>query len=42
MVSAALDALVPLGVSDLDMPLTSEQIWRRIRNAGSNPSQPLK
>jgi len=33
LVSAALDALAPLGVSDLEMPLTSEQVWRRIREA---------
>ena len=33
VVSAVLDALAPLGVSDLDMPLTSEQLWRRIRDA---------
>jgi len=33
VVSAALDALAPLGIDDLDMPLTSEQIWRRIRAA---------
>jgi carbon-monoxide dehydrogenase large subunit len=33
VVSAALDALTPLGIDDLDMPLTSEQIWRRIRAA---------
>jgi aerobic carbon-monoxide dehydrogenase large subunit len=31
LVSAALDALASLGVTDLEMPLTSEQIWRRIR-----------
>jgi carbon-monoxide dehydrogenase large subunit len=30
LVSAALDALAPLGVTDLEMPLTSEQIWRSI------------
>jgi carbon-monoxide dehydrogenase large subunit len=30
VVSAALDALAPLGIADLDMPLTSEQVWRRI------------
>jgi len=30
-----LDALASLGVTDLDMPLTSEQLWRRIRNARS-------
>ncbi|MFZ0838511.1 MAG: xanthine dehydrogenase family protein molybdopterin-binding subunit [Xanthobacteraceae bacterium] len=33
IVSAALDALHPLGVRDLDMPLTPEQIWRRIKDA---------
>ncbi len=33
LVSAALDALSLLGVTDLDMPLTSEQIWRKIENA---------
>jgi carbon-monoxide dehydrogenase large subunit len=33
VISAALDALAPLGVTDLDMPLTSEQVWRRIRQA---------
>jgi aerobic carbon-monoxide dehydrogenase large subunit len=31
VVSAALDALSPLGVTHLEMPLTSEQVWRRIR-----------
>jgi aerobic carbon-monoxide dehydrogenase large subunit len=35
VVSAVLDALAPLGVTDLDMPLTSEQLWQRIRNARS-------
>jgi carbon-monoxide dehydrogenase large subunit len=33
LVSAALDALAPLGVTDLEMPLTSEQVWRKIREA---------
>jgi aerobic carbon-monoxide dehydrogenase large subunit len=33
LVSAALDALASLGVTDLEMPLTSEQVWRRIREA---------
>jgi carbon-monoxide dehydrogenase large subunit len=33
VVSAALDALAPLGITDLDMPLTSEQVWQRIRQA---------
>jgi aerobic carbon-monoxide dehydrogenase large subunit len=39
VVSAALDALAPLGVTDLDMPLTSEQIWRRIQVAQKNNPQ---
>src|SRR5215471_11940399 len=33
VVSAVLDALAPLGVADLDMPLSSEQLWRRIRQS---------
>ncbi len=36
VVSAALDALAPLGVTHLEMPLTSEQVWRRIREAKAN------
>jgi carbon-monoxide dehydrogenase large subunit len=33
IVGAVLDALKPLGVTDLDMPLTPERIWRAIRAA---------
>jgi aerobic carbon-monoxide dehydrogenase large subunit len=33
LVSAALDALGSLGITHLEMPLTSEQVWRRIREA---------
>jgi carbon-monoxide dehydrogenase large subunit len=33
LVGAALDALAELGVTDLAMPLTPEQVWRRIREA---------
>ena len=33
VVNAALDALGPLGVRDIDMPLTPERVWRAIRNA---------
>ena len=33
LVSAALDALASLGITDLEMPLTSEQVWRRISEA---------
>ncbi|MEQ9112583.1 MAG: xanthine dehydrogenase family protein molybdopterin-binding subunit [Rhodospirillaceae bacterium] len=33
VVIAALDALRPLGVSHIDMPLTPERVWRAIANA---------
>ncbi|MEM9620302.1 MAG: molybdopterin cofactor-binding domain-containing protein, partial [Pseudomonadota bacterium] len=33
IVNAVLDALAPLGVTAVDMPLTSESIWRQIRAA---------
>jgi carbon-monoxide dehydrogenase large subunit len=33
IVGAALDALHPIGIHELDMPLTPEQLWRRIRAA---------
>lgn len=33
LVNAALDALRPLGVTHIDMPLTSEKIWRAIQDA---------
>ena len=33
LVSAALDALGELGVTDLEMPLMPEQVWRRIKEA---------
>ena len=36
ILNAALDALAPLGVTDLDMPLTSETIWQAIQNAPKN------
>ena len=32
-VSAVLDALAPLGVDDLDMPLTPQRVWEAIRAA---------
>jgi aerobic carbon-monoxide dehydrogenase large subunit len=35
IVGAVLDALAPLGVTDLDMPLTPERIWRAIRAAAA-------
>jgi carbon-monoxide dehydrogenase large subunit len=39
VVSAALDALSPLGIADLAMPLTYEQVWRRIRRAHASIAQ---
>ena len=33
VVSAVLDALAPLGVDDIEMPLTPERVWRAIRAA---------
>ncbi len=32
IVNAALDALVPYGVTAIDMPLTSEKVWRAIQS----------
>ena len=31
--NAVMDALAPLGVQKIDMPLTPERVWRAIRNA---------
>ncbi|SEO96080.1 carbon-monoxide dehydrogenase large subunit [Salinihabitans flavidus] len=33
ILNAAIDALRPLGVEDLDMPLTAQTLWRAIRTA---------
>ena len=33
VVAAVLDALAPLGITHLDMPLTPERVWRAIRAA---------
>ncbi|CAI8047107.1 Carbon monoxide dehydrogenase large chain [Geodia barretti] len=32
--SAVMDALKPLGVTQLDMPLTPEKVWRAIQEGG--------
>ena len=37
LVGAALDALGHLGVTDLEMPLTSERVWQAIKSAPSKP-----
>ena len=34
VVNAVLDALGPLGVTAIDMPMTPERVWRAIRTAG--------
>ncbi|WP_282605307.1 xanthine dehydrogenase family protein molybdopterin-binding subunit [Pelagibius sp. Alg239-R121] len=35
ILNATLDALSPFGVTRLDMPLTSEKIWRALHDAGN-------
>ena len=35
--NAALDALRPVGVTELDIPLTSEVVWRAMRRARQSP-----
>jgi len=32
-VNAVVDALAPLGISHIDMPLTPERVWRAIEEA---------
>jgi carbon-monoxide dehydrogenase large subunit len=32
-VNAVIDALQPLGVSNIDMPLTSAKVWQAIQDA---------
>jgi carbon-monoxide dehydrogenase large subunit len=34
-VNAVVDALAPLGIRHLDMPLTPERVWRAMREAGA-------
>ena len=34
MVNAVIDALSPLGIKHIDMPLTAEKVWQAIRKAG--------
>jgi carbon-monoxide dehydrogenase large subunit len=35
VVNAVMDALAPLGVAHLDLPLTPDRIWRAIRDAAA-------
>ncbi len=34
VINAIVDALAPLGVTDIAMPATAERVWRAIRDAG--------
>jgi carbon-monoxide dehydrogenase large subunit len=36
VINAVLDALAPLGVTDIDMPATPEKVWRAIRAAAAS------
>jgi carbon-monoxide dehydrogenase large subunit len=38
VIGAVVDALSPLGIAHIDMPATSEQIWRAILAAGGMPA----
>ncbi|MDE3136562.1 MAG: xanthine dehydrogenase family protein molybdopterin-binding subunit [Acidobacteriota bacterium] len=38
LVNAVLDALAPLGVRNIDMPLKRERVWKAIREATAGPS----
>jgi carbon-monoxide dehydrogenase large subunit len=40
IVNAVLDALAPLGITQLDMPLTSDRIWRAMNEAEQR--QPIR
>jgi carbon-monoxide dehydrogenase large subunit len=39
VVNAVIDALAPLGVEHVDMPVTSESIWRAMRAARATMSR---
>jgi carbon-monoxide dehydrogenase large subunit len=39
-VSAVMDALAPLGVKHIDMPLTPDRVWRAISEAKSSNAKP--
>ncbi len=36
-VNAVIDALAPLGVTNIDMPVTSDKVWAAMRQRGSRP-----
>ena len=35
VINAVIDALTPLGVSQMEMPATPERVWRAIQSAGA-------
>jgi carbon-monoxide dehydrogenase large subunit len=34
--NAVVDALAPLGIVDIDMPATSERVWRAMASGGKH------
>jgi aerobic carbon-monoxide dehydrogenase large subunit len=42
IVNAVLDALAPVGITDLAMPLTPARVWRAIAAAGVQTDKPLR
>jgi len=40
VVSAILDALAPLGVTDIEMPVTSHRVWQAINRAAQRAANP--
>ena len=38
IMNAAVDALAPLGITHIEMPLTSEKLWRTIRDVRPDQS----
>jgi carbon-monoxide dehydrogenase large subunit len=41
VVNAIIDALAPLGVTDVELPATPERVWRAINRARVSPPSPL-
>ena len=39
IVNAVCDALSPLGVRHIDMPMTPEKVWKLIQGSGQRPGQ---
>jgi carbon-monoxide dehydrogenase large subunit len=37
VINAVMDAIAPLGVRQLDMPASSDRVWRALRDAQPNP-----